>query len=73
MKTFYSFMHSNFQNDLVEISDWHEIAIRKQSGRFHALRPFSDLIGWLKLVRPGAYQTLVQVCFNIIRKFPFLF
>uniref|UniRef100_A0A8R1XYQ7 Sec3-PIP2_bind domain-containing protein n=1 Tax=Onchocerca volvulus TaxID=6282 RepID=A0A8R1XYQ7_ONCVO len=47
-------------NDLIEVSDWHEIAIRKQSERFHALRPFSDLMGWLKLVKPGAYQTLIQ-------------
>ncbi|MCP9266035.1 Exocyst complex component 1 [Dirofilaria immitis] len=47
-------------NDLIEISDWNEIAIRKQSERFHALRPFSDLMGWLKLVRLGAYHTLIQ-------------
>lgn len=52
---------AKFQNDLIEVSDWHEIAIRKQSERFHALRPFSDLMGWLKLVKPGAYQTLIQV------------
>lgn len=47
-------------NELIEVPDWHEIEIRKQSERFHALRPFSDLMGWLKIVRPGAYQTLVQ-------------
>ncbi|VDO36843.1 unnamed protein product [Onchocerca flexuosa] len=53
-------VEAKFQNDLIEVSDWHEIAIRKQSERFHALRPFSDLMGWLKLVKPGAYQTLIQ-------------
>uniref|UniRef100_A0AAF5PH64 Sec3-PIP2_bind domain-containing protein n=2 Tax=Wuchereria bancrofti TaxID=6293 RepID=A0AAF5PH64_WUCBA len=47
-------------NDLTEVSDWHEIAVRKQSERFHALRPFSDLMGWLKSVRPAVYQTLIQ-------------
>ncbi|VDN90912.1 unnamed protein product [Brugia pahangi] len=47
-------------NDLMEVSDWHEIAVQKQSERFHALRPFSDLMGWLKSVRPSVYQTLIQ-------------
>ncbi|VDN07869.1 unnamed protein product [Thelazia callipaeda] len=47
-------------NDLIEVSDWHGIVLRKQSERFHALRPFSDLMGWLKSVRTGAYQTLIQ-------------
>lgn len=47
-------------NDLIEAPEWHEIQIRKQSERFHVLRPFSDLMGWLKIARPSAYQALIQ-------------
>lgn len=47
-------------NVLTEAQDWHEIALRKQSERFHALRPFSDLMAWLKIARPVAYQSVVQ-------------
>ncbi|VDK45989.1 unnamed protein product [Anisakis simplex] len=47
-------------NELTEAPDWHEVALRKQSERFHALRPFSDLIAWLKVTRPIAYESSVQ-------------
>uniref|UniRef100_A0A914ZGK6 Exocyst complex component Sec3 PIP2-binding N-terminal domain-containing protein n=1 Tax=Parascaris univalens TaxID=6257 RepID=A0A914ZGK6_PARUN len=47
-------------NELTEAPDWHEVALRKQSERFHALRPFSDLIAWLKVTRPLAYESSVQ-------------
>lgn len=47
-------------HELTEAQDWHEVAVRKQSERFHALRPFSDLISWLKAARPVAYQSVVQ-------------
>ncbi|VDN56326.1 unnamed protein product [Dracunculus medinensis] len=47
-------------NELIDTPDCHDLVLRKQSERFHALRPFSDLIGWLKNVRPVAYQNIIQ-------------
>ncbi|MFH4984443.1 hypothetical protein AB6A40_011152, partial [Gnathostoma spinigerum] len=38
----------------------HEIALHKQSERFHALRPFSDLISWLKVTHVNAHGVIVD-------------
>ncbi|VDM74948.1 unnamed protein product [Strongylus vulgaris] len=38
----------NNLNDFSLGQDWHSLSIPKQSQRFHALSPLSDLISWLK-------------------------
>uniref|UniRef100_A0A0N5AIT6 Sec3-PIP2_bind domain-containing protein n=1 Tax=Syphacia muris TaxID=451379 RepID=A0A0N5AIT6_9BILA len=46
--------------EVSETQEWHEVALLKQSERFHALRPYSELVGWLQVTNPTAYQTVVQ-------------
>ncbi|ETN84038.1 hypothetical protein NECAME_07065 [Necator americanus] len=41
----------NNLNDFSLGQDWHSLSIPKQSQRFHALSPLSDLISWLKANR----------------------
>ncbi|VDM58599.1 unnamed protein product [Angiostrongylus costaricensis] len=47
-------------NDLSLGQDWHPLSIPKQSQRFHALSPLSDLISWLKTNRPTPYNATIQ-------------
>ncbi|VDD94922.1 unnamed protein product [Enterobius vermicularis] len=47
-------------SELSETQEWHEVALRKQSERFHALRPYSELVGWIQATNPAVYQTVVQ-------------
>ncbi|CAI5454116.1 unnamed protein product [Caenorhabditis angaria] len=47
-------------NDLSLDQEWHELCIPKQSQRFRALSPLSDLIHWLKTNRPKAYTISLQ-------------
>lgn len=50
----------NNLNDFSLGQDWHALSIPKQSQRFHALSPLSDLISWLKTNRPTPYNAAVQ-------------
>ncbi|CAP32761.2 Protein CBR-SEC-3 [Caenorhabditis briggsae] len=47
-------------NDLSLDHEWHELCIPKQSQRFRALSPLSDLINWLKTNRPKACNLVLQ-------------
>ncbi|CAB3399649.1 unnamed protein product [Caenorhabditis bovis] len=47
-------------NDLSMDQGWHDLCIPKQSQRFRALSPLSDLINWLKMNRPKAYNMALQ-------------
>ncbi|VDL71679.1 unnamed protein product [Nippostrongylus brasiliensis] len=50
----------NNLNDFSLGQDWHALSIPKQSQRFHALSPLSDLISWLKTNRPAPYNAAIQ-------------
>ncbi|CAI4225600.1 unnamed protein product [Auanema sp. JU1783] len=50
----------NNLNDISMTSDWHSLCIPKQSQRFHALSPLSELILWLKHNKPAAYSVVMQ-------------
>ncbi|RCN30905.1 exocyst complex component 1 family protein [Ancylostoma caninum] len=50
----------NNLNDFSLGQDWHSLSIPKQSQRFHALSPLSDLISWLKANRPTPYNAAIQ-------------
>ncbi|KAK6061299.1 exocyst complex component 1 family protein [Cooperia oncophora] len=50
----------NNLNDFSLGQDWHALSIPKQSQRFHALSPLSDLISWLKVNRPTPYNAAIQ-------------
>ncbi|VDO57788.1 unnamed protein product [Haemonchus placei] len=50
----------NNLNDFSLGQDWHALSIPKQSQRFHALSPLSDLISWLKTNRPTPYNAAIQ-------------
>ncbi|CAD6187358.1 unnamed protein product [Caenorhabditis auriculariae] len=47
-------------NDLSLDQEWHDLCIPKQSQRFRALSPLSDLISWLKVNRPKPYSLTMQ-------------
>jgi len=42
-------------------AQWHRLSIPKHSQRHHALMPFAELIMWLKLARPKAYNVAIDV------------
>ncbi|KJH44984.1 exocyst complex component 1 family protein [Dictyocaulus viviparus] len=50
----------NNLNDFSLGQDWHPLSIPKQSQRFHALSPLSDIISWLKTNRPTPYNATIQ-------------
>ncbi|EPB80848.1 hypothetical protein ANCCEY_00050 [Ancylostoma ceylanicum] len=50
----------NNLNDFSLGQDWHSLSIPKQSQRFHALSPLSDIISWLKANRPTPYNAAIQ-------------